>query len=786
MVGRARLRLKRVNALGLGVLLLPAAALAFPAQDVAAELASKEVAQRLQALRKFEQEPTAEAAPAVLQALEDDDWEVVEQAARSVGRCAEAFDSEDACAALLEVALEIPPDRCARVAAESLASVDAERAFGLLAKKLRSKTLLRATMALTPVVRELGSGDAAKRLDKVLGEDDPLVREAAAVALAAGLTEKEEGAFARLLESGDALMVASALGSARVRADAATARVAITALAQQDSDVLERRLLALCAESILRLEQDEEAGSVLRELCATLEQTPSPPGRNSRLARRLLIECQERGLDTETLIHLVEQDLSQPEVHARLAAVAALGVSNDPAHAQVLAKTAGNDDDARARRAALAAWLARPDVEHSERIEVLERVLTKDPERLVREEAAVALGVRGEEAAVRPLIRALADADWKVAAAAAVSLGRTGSDQALEPLSALAGAEDWRLRGAAVVGLSKIWSSSAVPALIAALEDAEPLVGQTAFEALARLAKGRDVEPTRAAWNAWWEENSAKVRYETPGELDQRRSRYGYSIPDQEIYDELDVIVLESRGDHIENVLTDLGIDHRRTTATRLKEIGLHPAAIFFSNCTGEIEPEDVERLEWFVHTGGALFGSCWALSETIERIEPGVVRKLETTGEVLRDVRAWPCVESSPYLVGVFPEAMRPVYHLEGSHVIEVLDPSRAQVLIDSPECASQFGGGNLAAWFRLGHGVIFDAANHFDLQGLETISHLKKPEERQAWALDHMGLSWEQWRATRNEKYWSNALKASREIHDRSAFRFVTNFVRLQRQKD
>jgi hypothetical protein len=80
----------------------------------------------------------------------------------------------------------------------------------------------------------------------------------------------------------------------------------------------------------------------------------------------------------------------------------------------------------------------------------------------------------------------------------------------------------------------------------------------------------------------------------------------------------------------------------------------------------------------------------------------------------------------------------------------------------------------------------VVFDSANHFDLQGLETATHLRSEEERQAWALDHMGLSWERWRETRGEKFWGNALKASREIHDLSAFRIVTNFVRAHRQKD
>ena len=60
------------------------------------------------------------------------------------------------------------------------------------------------------------------------------------------------------------------------------------------------------------------------------------------------------------------------------------------------------------------------------------------------------------------------------------------------------------------------------------------------------------------------------------------------------------------------------------TSATRSGQVpdsGLHPFAIFVANCTGEITPKDAERLAWFVRVGGYLFGSCWALSETIEQV---------------------------------------------------------------------------------------------------------------------------------------------------------------------
>jgi hypothetical protein len=261
--------------------------------------------------------------------------------------------------------------------------------------------------------------------------------------------------------------------------------------------------------------------------------------------------------------------------------------------------------------------------------------------------------------------------------------------------------------------------------------------------------------------------------------------KYGYAVPDTEIYQGLDVIVFKSRGDHIEQLLDRLKILHRDTEAGKITECGLHPEAIFVSNCTGEIAPPDLEPLVWFVRTGGALFGSCWSLQETIERIHPGIVQKAQTRDQVLDDVRALPCRADSPLLNGVFPPGVVPIYHLEGAHLIDVVD-ERCEVLIDSPDAAERHGTGNLAAWFFSGHGVILDSANHFDLQGLEVAKGLESEQDRQAYAVDHMGLSFEQWRATRSEAYWKAAAKANKSVPDLSAFRLLTNFVRSKRMAE
>ena len=77
----------------------------------------------------------------------------------------------------------------------------------------------------------------------------------------------------------------------------------------------------------------------------------------------------------------------------------------------------------------------------------------------------------------------------------------------------------------------------------------------------------------------------------------------------------------------------------------------------------------------------------------------------------------------------------------------------------------------------------MLFDSANHFDLQGLEKAKDLKTGEDRQAYAVDHMGLSFDTWRGNRGKGYWKNPAEASKSVPDLSAFRLLTNFVRSKR---
>ena len=109
-----------------------------------------------------------------------------------------------------------------------------------------------------------------------------------------------------------------------------------------------------------------------------------------------------------------------------------------------------------------------------------------------------------------------------------------------------------------------------IPHLIARLADPEPLVARTAYGFLKSISKGGNLPPELELWQEWWSKNEKRLRLETSKEAAERRERYGYALSPSEIYEGLDVMVFQSRGDHIETVLDFIGIYYRKTLSNRV------------------------------------------------------------------------------------------------------------------------------------------------------------------------------------------------------------------------
>lgn len=762
---------------------------AFP-QDVAAELKSDDVRVRLAAVEKIAASPGPDAEALLLDALKDRDWEVIERAAAALGKSG----GDAARKALVAVAVEGPVRRLRATAARSLVELGAtEAASEVIAARAQGDRAIASYETLAAMSEVVTNDALAKAIDRGLKSAPDLnARPAAALGLAAFEPNQRAARLQQLAFDADIPVAAAALDSVRVRPDETLMAPLLAVLnAPKLPESVERRARRGVVAIVASRTPGEAAAAAAQRPLAALETAGSPEA-----AARLARLAGDLAEPPAALVPaaLAEISLGKVAGHAdanvRAAVAQALGrIGGDPA-ADRATDMAVNDKNARVRFLAVQAVAKARGALHAGAFKLFVDRLGNDADPLVREEAAVALGRKGVQGAVPALQKAAERAmaakdqgEWAVGTCALVSLGKT-EDPAAVPvlLDVLDRAKDWRLRASAVVGLGHVRKNEAVPRLIEALDAKEPPIRMSAYEFLRRLTAER-VPGKRPAWTEWWAKNGPGHVFIDREEEAKKAQKAGYAPTPTGVYEGLDVVVLQSRGDHIEQMLEHLRVDHRLTRSGAVPDAGLHPLAVFVSNCTGEVTDKDVEPLQWFVRSGGHLFGSCWALSKTIERVVPGVVRKAPTKQEVLENVPSYVCREASPFVRGVIEPGAVPIYVLFGSHLIEVLDPDRAEVLIDSPVTEMKFGCGNMAAWFRAGHGVVLDSANHFDLQGFERVIGLKTGDDRKAYAIDHMGLSYAEAREI-PDKTWDSGSKANKEVRDLSAFRFITNFVREKRK--
>jgi HEAT repeat protein len=800
------------------------------AVDAAKDLKSKDVAKRLAAVEALRKQGGAQAQALLLNALGDDDFEVLERAATALGE----RGGPESLKGLGKLAVEGPVRRVRHAAARSLAKLDPELAAKDLGKDLRGEFGARAAEALAILVQavEGRTGEQlVKAADAATKSKEAGIRAAAAGALAALPTKDREERWQKLLEDEDLRVQAAALAEAARAAD--PERIALLVAKLQEprlTDVIERRVAAAVVATFAKRTDAERKTAVATGVGARFaqEKNASVAARYGRLLGLLAARNSppppeppapsadgkppapppapapaadaapppEPALAPAVALKAMEYGLQRSEDEAQAAGIAALGRIGTPEALDLIVTRLGGAPSSRAHVIGLRALVEGRGLDEPTRA-IVEAGLAV-PDVAVREEAARLLGRSGPDGAaftapVPALVKALADENWGVAAIAAVSLGKTRSVEAVEPLRKLLDAKavkDWRRRGAAVVGLGQIPRREAVPALISALGDKEPYVRLTAFEYLRRLTK-LTIKPLVPNWTEWWEQVGPKFEFEDRSKLAREMKKGGYAQTPEEVYAKVGtaeqvVVVLESRGDHIEKLLGDLGIVHEMTRQASLDSANLHPFAVFVSNCTGEVHEEDVKRLQWFVRVGGYLFGSCWALQHTIELVYPGLVRKLPTKAQVVQNVVAERCPGDNPYIEGVFPSFTQPTYVLSGAHLIEVLQPERVEVMADSPECAQTWGEGNLACWFQAGHGVILDSTNHFDLQGFESVVGLKSARDRMAYAMDHMGIDYDEMRKLTDAKVWDSQSEAVKTVKDKSSFRLISNFVRFKRRVD
>ena len=810
------------------LLALALAASPSPADEAAEKaLRSTDVQERLAAVRKLSLGDAPDAEDLLLVALGDRDGEVVVKACEALA----AKATDKAVRPLAELSIQGWTRRIRLAAAAALGARAPEAGTKLVLNALKAKDDTIPSLG-AEALAEIRHASAKDTLRGALRSRDPGLRRESARALGAlrdpVLLKELEPLY---LDLDVGVRAGAAEGMARTGSLSAIPMLLTELQSDRLLEIIERRVIgaarrlfwihrngdeaASMFKKVVDAYQNEKGGVVsarLARLLGSLARSlpPAPPAPPAEPAKEGETAAPERparpplegpsieegegpvGDAPAAVKALAEVGLVHKEPAARRAAVAALGRIGGAEALEHLKRAVSADEDERVRFHALRGWRRWRTAKDEEAFQIYCDRIRYDKSPLVREEAAVGLGEKGLEGAYDTLAAALKDKSWEVAVAAAVSMGKTRDPKAVEGLSGLLSQKDWKLRGAAAAGIGWSRAKAGLPVLVGLLTDPEPCVARTAWEFLKRLTD-RDLPLRKSDWDSWWSEKGASFEIVDREAEVRDANKYGYALNDRDVYENLDVVVFKSRGDTIQNLLDVLQIKYRLTQSANVKKDGIQPFGVFVSNCTGEMQEDDHERVQWFVHTGGALFGSCWAIDKTIGEDFPSTMRKFPgAKGQVLDQVRVEEMPTESEYLRGAFHGVTRPIYELYGAFLIEVLDPERLEVLIDSPDCATRWGGnGNMAAWFTAGHGVVMGSSNHFDRQTMSKLQNargvsIKTEPDRRGFALDHNGLSRENVRELDAREVFARQSDAEKEVTDLSAFRFLTNFVRRKRIVD
>jgi hypothetical protein len=219
-----------------------------------------------------------------------------------------------------------------------------------------------------------------------------------------------------------------------------------------------------------------------------------------------------------------------------------------------------------------------------------------------------------------------------------------------------------------------------------------------------------DQESRRRAYEVGAKMARAKMEREAP----EQAEALSMVAPD-------DIVVVHGAYDRVEQVLRALGLPHTAVEPDDVARLRLRPEQLLVVNCPGHLPERALPRVERFVHGGGSLFTTDWALRHVIEPAFPGILAYNErpTADDVVRiEIRA----RDNRFLNGVLDGADDPQWWLEGSsYPVRILDPGRVEVLLTSREMADKYGEAPLAMLFTWGEGEVLHMVSHYYLQRTE-----------------------------------------------------------------
>ena len=183
-----------------------------------------------------------------------------------------------------------------------------------------------------------------------------------------------------------------------------------------------------------------------------------------------------------------------------------------------------------------------------------------------------------------------------------------------------------------------------------------------------------------------------------------------------------ETLVVPGTYDRVEDVLDLFEIPYTVVKMRELRTLDLKNARTIFVNCSNEAFPDDVAAIVGkFVHGGGYLFSTDWALENVVEKAFPRTIRPIRVRGNQIRGtpemvIKVSAKLKRHFFLRGTGLEKEDAQWWLEdSSYPVRIVRPELVEVLVDSAELRKRYGSGAVAVTFRWGQGRVVHVMGHY-----------------------------------------------------------------------
>ncbi|MBA3992168.1 MAG: hypothetical protein C0469_01485 [Cyanobacteria bacterium DS2.3.42] len=186
------------------------------------------------------------------------------------------------------------------------------------------------------------------------------------------------------------------------------------------------------------------------------------------------------------------------------------------------------------------------------------------------------------------------------------------------------------------------------------------------------------------------------------------------------------IIEVKGKWDDSGHILRTFGLGCTKVAPDQLSKYDLSKSRILIVDCAGNVPVDGLAAIRKFVHGGGYLLTTDWALEGCLQKAIPGYI---EWNGDNTSDTRVVDARMSSndPVLTrGTVPNAH---WKLDRkSQLMRIIKTGEVDILVKSVQLKSDdsTGRGDLAATFQFGKGRVLHMVGHFDYNSGRAFANL------------------------------------------------------------